>query len=273
MIEIQVDTVTHEYPGGVRALDGLSLRIGPGSAVAVVGQNGSGKTTLVRHLNGLLRPTSGRVVVDGVDAAGLRVAELARTVGLVFQDPDRQIFAGSVRREVEFGPRNVGLRGEALEEAVRSALAMVGLGDEAETNPYDLGTSRRRLLAIASVLAMRTPVLVLDEPTAGQDGKGLARVRDLVATVTAEGRTVVVVSHDLRFVAETFPRVVVLEAGRVVLDAPPAVAFAAPAWDTLRATGLEPPMAAVLADRLGLGPMATEADLVAALATRAASSG
>jgi energy-coupling factor transport system ATP-binding protein len=273
MIEITVETVVHEYPGGVRALDGLSLRIGPGEAVALVGQNGSGKTTLVRHLNGLLRPTTGRVLIGGVDAAGLRVAELARRVGLVFQDPDRQIFAGSVRKEVEFGPRNVGLRGAALDGAVGSALATVGLEAEVETNPYDLGTSRRRLLAIASVLAMRTPILVLDEPTAGQDGHGLARVRDLVAAVTAEGRTVVVVSHDLRFVAETFPRVVVLQAGRVVLDAPPGEALAVSAWDTLRGTGLEPPPAALLADRLGLGRIATEAGLVDALAAQAGSSG
>jgi energy-coupling factor transport system ATP-binding protein len=269
VIEVQVEDLAHEYPGGVRALDGLSLRIGAGEAVALVGQNGSGKTTLVRHLNGLLRPTAGRVLIGGVDAAGLRVAELARRVGLVFQDPDRQIFAGSVRREVEFGPRNVGLRGAALEEAVGLALSAAGLEGEAATNPYDLGAARRRLLAIASVLAMRTPVLVLDEPTAGQDGNGLARVRDLVAAVTAEGRTVVVVSHDLRFVAETFPRVIVLQAGRILLDAPPGEAFAAAAWDALHGTGLEPPVAAVLADRLGLGPVATEAALVTALAARA----
>jgi energy-coupling factor transport system ATP-binding protein len=273
VIGIQLEGLTHIYPGGVRALDGLGLDIGPGEAVALVGQNGSGKTTLIRHLNGLLRPTAGRVVVGGVDAAGLRVAQLARQVGLAFQDPDRQIFAGSVRKEVEFGPRNVGLRGAALEEAVGSALAAVGLGDEAETNPYDLGASRRRLLAIASVLAMRTPVLVLDEPTSGQDGHGIGLVRDLVAAVTAEGRTVVVVSHDLRFVAETFPRVVVLRAGRVVFDAPPAEAFARPAWETLRSTGLEPPAAAVLAERLGLGPVASEAALIGALAAGKGSAG
>jgi energy-coupling factor transport system ATP-binding protein len=269
VIEIGLEGVVHDYPGGVRALDGLDLRIGPGGAVAVVGQNGSGKTTLIRHLNGLLRPTAGRVLVGGVDAAGLRVAQLARRVGLAFQDPDRQIFAGSVRREVEFGPRNVGLRGAELAAAVEAALAAVGLTGEMETNPYDLGAARRRLLAIASVVAMRTPVLVLDEPTSGQDGLGGARVRDLVAAVTAEGRTVIVVSHDLRFVAEAFPRVVVLAEGKVVLDGPPGEVFAEPAWPVLRGTGLEPPTAAVLAARLGLGPVATEAALVGALAARA----
>ncbi|RPH31356.1 MAG: ABC transporter ATP-binding protein [Chloroflexi bacterium] len=265
MIELAVEDLAHVYPGGVRALDGVSLKIGPGETVALVGQNGSGKTTLVRHLNGLLRPTSGRVLVGGVDAAGLRVASLAAQVGLVFQDPDRQIFAGSVRKEVEFGPRNVGLRSAVLDEAVAGALAAVGLGGEETTNPYDLGAARRKLLAVASVLAMRTPVLVLDEPTTGQDRAGVARVHDIVARVSGEGRTVIAVSHDLRFVAETFDRVVALRAGRVVLDGPPDEVFGASAWETLRATGLEPPVAAVLAEQLGVGPVATEAALVRAL--------
>ena len=273
MIELAVEDVTHVYPGGVRGLDGVSLRIGPGETVALIGQNGSGKTTLVRHLNGLLRPTSGRVVIGGADAAGLRVARLAAQVGLVFQDPDRQIFSGTVQKEVEFGPRNVGLRGAALDVAVAGALAAVGLQGEEGTNPYDLGAARRKLLAVASVLAMRTPILVLDEPTTGQDRAGVARIRDVVAAVASEGRTVIAISHDLRFVAETFGRVVVLRAGRVVLDGPPDEVFAAGAWETLRGTGLEPPVAAVLAENLGVGPLSTEAALVRGLVASDATQG
>jgi energy-coupling factor transport system ATP-binding protein len=269
VIELTLENLAHVYPSGVRALDGVSLRVDPGETVALVGQNGSGKTTLVRHLNGLLRPTSGRVLVGGVDAAGLRVAGLAAQVGLAFQDPDRQIFAGSVQKEVEFGPRNVGLRGAALDEAVAGALTAVGLGGEEATNPYDLGAARRKLLAVASVLAMRTPILVLDEPTTGQDRAGVARIRDIVTRVAGEGRTVIAISHDLRFVAETFGRVVALRAGRVVLDGPPNEVFGASAWETLRATGLEPPAAAVIAERLGVGPVATEAALVGAVAANA----
>src|SRR5205823_14159648 len=127
--------------------------------------------TPVRHLNGLVRPASGRVLVDDRDARGVRVAALAAKVGLAFQNPDSQIFAGRVRREVEFGPRNVGLRGAALRHAVDGALELVGLAALADTNPYDLGYSRRKLLAIASILAMETPVVVLDEPTTGQDAR------------------------------------------------------------------------------------------------------
>lgn len=265
MIGIAVEDLVHEYAGGVRALDGVSMDIAAGESVALVGQNGSGKTTLARHLNGLLRPTAGRVLVDGTDAAGQRVAALARQVGLAFQESDRQIFAGTVQKEVEFGPRNVGLADAELAEAVSEALALVGLSGEERTNPYDLGAARRKLLAIASVWAMRTPVLVLDEPTTGQDKAGLARVREVVARTIEAGRTVIAISHDLRFVAETFGRVVVLEAGRIVVDASPAEAFAGPNWSALRATGLEPPVVSVIAERLGLGPVATEAALVEAV--------
>jgi energy-coupling factor transport system ATP-binding protein len=270
VIEVSVEGLVHDYPDGVRALNGVTLRVGAGESVALVGQNGSGKTTLVRHLNGLLRPTAGQILVGGVDAAGRRVAELAAQVGLVFQDPDRQIFSGTVRAEVEFGARNLGLRGERLDGAVREALEAVGLSGEEATNPYDLGGSRRKLLAVASVLAMGTPILVLDEPTTGQDRNGVARIRDVVGQAHAAGRTVIAVSHDLRFVAETFDRVVVLRAGRIVLDDTPGRAFGAEHWDALRSTGLEPPAAAVLASRLGFGSVATEEALMAALAAHPA---
>jgi energy-coupling factor transport system ATP-binding protein len=218
---IDLDDVSFAYPGGVHALDGVSLRVEPGEAVAIVGANGSGKSTLVRHLDGLLRPDSGRVLIGGRDVRRVHVAELARQVGLAFQDPDRQLFAGCVRTEVGFGPRNLGVHGPDLEQRVGVALEEVGLAAEADAHPYDLGRSRRKLLALASVLAMRTPVLVLDEPTTGQDARGVERVRGVVARARAEGRTVIAISHDLRFVAECFPRVVVMREGRVVADGPP----------------------------------------------------
>ena len=266
---IEMAGLVHVYPEGTRALDGIDLTVGPGETVAIIGQNGSGKSTLVRHLNGLLRPTEGTVRIDGRDIAGERVARLAATVGLVFQDPDRQIFAGQVRTEVAFGPRNLGLRGAQLDRRVAEALEAVGLADAANENPYDLGYSRRKLLAIASVLAMRTPVVVLDEPTTGQDLRGVARVRAIVAALAAEGRTVITVSHDMRFVAETFGRVVVLRAGHIVLDGTPAEVFGEPSWNVLASTYLEPPLAARVGARLGVGGTPTEASLVAALAARA----
>jgi energy-coupling factor transport system ATP-binding protein len=263
MIELQ--GVVHVYPNGTRAVDGVSLSITAGERVAIVGQNGSGKSTLVRHLNGLLRPTEGRIVIDGTDAAMRRVAHLARIVGLVFQDPDRQIFAGKVSAEVAFGPRNLGLREPELGTAVSEALAATGLQGDANANPYDLGFSRRKLLSLASILAMKTPVVVLDEPTTGQDARGVGRVQGIVRDRAAAGRTVIAISHDMRFVAESFGRVVVMRAGSVVLDGSPAEVFATGNVETLASTWLEPPLPAVVGARLGLGSTPTEKALVEAI--------
>jgi energy-coupling factor transporter ATP-binding protein EcfA2 len=218
---IRCEALAYAYPDGTRALDGIDLEIGEGEAVALTGRNGSGKSTLVRLWNGLLRPTAGRVILDGRPTAPRRVADLARVVGIAFQDPGTQLFARTCRDEVAFGARNVGLRGAELADAVAGALEAVGLAAHASTNPYDLGPPRRKLLAIASVLAMHTPVVALDEPTPGQDADGLARIRAIVAALRAEGRTVVAISHDRRFI-DGFPRVVTLDAGRIAGDGPPA---------------------------------------------------
>jgi energy-coupling factor transporter ATP-binding protein EcfA2 len=265
---IEIEGLVHVYAGGTRAVDGVDLRIADGERVAIVGQNGSGKSTLVRHFNGLLRPTEGRVLVDGSDTAGERVAHLAARVGLVFQDPDRQIFASRVRAEVAFGPRNLGLPRAAVDAAVERALEAVGLSDARDQNPYDLGYSRRKLLSLASVLAMDTPVLVLDEPTTGQDARGIARVAKVVGDASNAGRTVIAISHDMRFVAEAFARVVVMGGGRIVLDGTPAEVFAEANWATLASTYLEPPLAARVGALAGVGSTPTEDALVSALAAR-----
>jgi energy-coupling factor transport system ATP-binding protein len=238
--------------------------------VAIVGQNGSGKTTLIRHFNGLLRPTKGAVTVDRWDTRYKPVAALAALVGLAFQDPDRQIFAGSVEAEVSFGPRNLGRRGAELEAAVESALASVGLDGERPTNPYDLGFSRRKLLSIASVLAMGTPVLVLDEPTTGQDARGVRTIEAIVASAAAEGRTVICVSHDMRFVADNFERVVVMRDAKVVLDGSPEDVFAERNWIVLKSTNLGPPYAAQIGHKLDLGSTPTAASVIAELRSRPA---
>jgi len=263
-MDVVLERVGHDYPGGVRALDAVELTIKSGEAVALVGANGSGKTTLARHLNGLLRPTRGRVVLDGKDAAGQRVAELARMVGLSFQDPDRQIFNGDVRGEVEFGLRQLGVPEQDRTEAVNAALDAVGMSDVIHMHPHDLGEARRKLLTIASVLVMETPIVVLDEPTVGLDATGLARVERIVSGLQGDGRTVVAISHDMRFVADSFERIVLLDAGRVILDGAPDSVFAQAQWAVLRAAGLEPPRAAVMGARMGLGSTPTERSLLAA---------
>jgi len=267
---IRCEALAFTYPDGTAALRGIDLAIPVGGRVAIVGQNGSGKSTLVRQLNGLLRPTSGTVSILGRPVGRRHVAELARDVGLAFQNPDRQIFAGRVSTEVAFGPRNVGLDGAALDEAVTRALGLVGLADAGRTNPYDLGFSKRKLLALASVLAMGTPIVVLDEPTTGQDAGGIARIESIVEALAAEGRTVVTISHDMRFVAESFDRVVVMREGRIVADGTPAEVFAEAGWPALRSTNLEPPVAARVGASLGLGATPTEGALVEALRSASA---
>jgi energy-coupling factor transport system ATP-binding protein len=268
MTALALEGVGFVYPDGTRALAGVDLAIPAGGSTAIIGQNGSGKSTLVRHLNGLLRPTEGRVTHDGTDIAAERVAHLAGTVGIVFQNPDRQIFAAKVRSEVEFGPKILGRSAADWTRAADAALEAVGLTAHASTNPYDLGYSRRKLLSLASILAMETPVLVLDEPTTGQDARGVARIQRLIAEVVATGRTVIAISHDMRFVADSFDRIVVMAAGRVALDGTPSEVFAKAAWPTLAATYLDPPLAATVGDRLGLGSTPTESSLVEALAAR-----
>ena len=217
---IRCGGLVHVYADGTRALDGIDLEIGAGEPIALTGPNGAGKTTLVRHWNGLLRPTAGTVTIDGRPAMGRHVAELARSVGIAFQDPGTQLFAATCRAEVAFGPRNLGLRGHVLDRAVADALTIVGLGDAGATNPYDLGPSNRRLLGIASVLAMGTPVLVLDEPSTGLDAEQVARLRNVITALADHGRTIVAISHDTRLLAPgTFRREIRMHAGRIVADA------------------------------------------------------
>jgi energy-coupling factor transporter ATP-binding protein EcfA2 len=262
---IEAEGLGFVYPSGTEALRSVDLRIGAGECVALVGQNGSGKSTLVRQLDGLLRPTRGTVRVNSRAVGRRHVAELAREVGLAFQDPDRQIFARRAFDEVAFGARNVGLHGAKLEAAVAAALDLVGLGGERDTNPYDLGFSRRKLLAIASVLVLGSPIVILDEPTTGQDARGVATVGAVIAELRSAGRTVVAISHDMRFVAEQFDRVIVLRQGDVALDASTAVAFDVASWGILASTYLEPPLVARIGDALGLGSTPTVDALVAKL--------
>jgi energy-coupling factor transport system ATP-binding protein len=259
---LTLDGVGFVYPDGTRALSDVDLTIDPGDLVAIIGQNGSGKSTLVRHLDGLLRPTEGRVLHDGVDIAGERVAALAARVGIVFQNPDRQIFAGKVRSEVAFGPRILGRPSPVASASATGALEAVGLAKLADSNPYDLGYSQRKLLTLASILAMETAVVVLDEPTTGQDARGVARIRQVIADLSDAGRTVITISHDMRFVAETFTRIVVMGSGRILLDGSPETVFAEGEWPTLASTYLEPPLAARVGARLGVGGTPTEAALV-----------
>ncbi|MFN8021239.1 MAG: ABC transporter ATP-binding protein [Acidimicrobiales bacterium] len=210
------------HPDGHVALDGVDLTVAAGEHVAVLGPNGAGKTTLVLHLNGIHRPTAGAVriggrPVDTRDRSGLR--EIRRRVGLVFQDPDDQLFMPSVRADVAFGPANLGITGDELAHRVDEALAAVGMAHVADRHPQHLSMGERRRVAVATVLAMQPDVLVLDEPSSNLDPRSRRELVEVMRSLTAERSiTTLVVTHDLPFALELCERSVILDAGRVVAD-------------------------------------------------------
>ncbi|MEZ7195129.1 energy-coupling factor ABC transporter ATP-binding protein [Pseudodesulfovibrio karagichevae] len=244
--------VTFAYPDGTEALRDVSLSIGAGERIALVGRNGSGKSTLARHLNGLLRPSSGEVWLDGKPTADVPVAVLAGRAALLFQNPDDQICKGRVADEVAFGPRNLGFSPERTAELAAEAMTLFGLDGLDAANPYDLGWSERKRLALASVVAMDTPLLVLDEPTAGLDAFEAGLLASALDRLGEQGRAVVLISHDMDFVAENCDRAVCLESRRLRFDGPVAELFTRE--ELLESCGLLPCQVARLCARLAVRP-------------------
>lgn len=269
-MNLTVEDVSFTYPGGAEALRDVSLDIRPGEAVAIVGENGAGKTTLVKHLNGLLKPTRGRVTVGDWDTREHSVAKLAARVGFVFQNPDDQIIERTVGDEVAFGPRQLGQPPAEALANVTAALEMVGLAAETKTHPYDLTAPQRKLITLASVLAMRTPVVIFDEPTMGQDARGVALIGNIIENLKNEGRIVINITHDIDFCAAHFERVVAMADGRVLADGPAADVLAHA--DLLATTNVQPPQLIRLAQALGLpaAPLSVD-DFIAALRERGVS--
>lgn len=222
---VQFDRLQHVYPGGVEALKDINLSFYKGEIVAIIGQNGSGKTTLSKHFNGLLRPTSGTVKVYGRDIAKVRTSDLAKTVGYVFQNPNYQIFCASVRDEIKYGLRNLKLPEEEIKTRAREILAQFGLTSAAKMQPVSLSGGTKKVVALASVCAMDPSILLLDEPTTGQDQPGKQRLGELMCSLSASGKTIIVISHDMNFVARYAQRVIVMAEGRVIGDSTPAGIF------------------------------------------------
>ena len=247
--ELLFEDVHYNYPTGVSAIRGVSLSLDEG-CVCIVGQNGAGKTTLAKHLNGLLQPTRGRVLVRGKDTREYRVAELAREVGLAFQNPDDQLFRSTVEVEVRFGPDNVGASPEEAKRLVATAMDLMGLEAVRQKKPHDLGVPERKRVATASVIAMNTPVVVLDEPTGGQDAKGIELLGQLVGQLVQQGKLVIVVTHDVKFAAQHADRVIALHQGRVLLDDDPRTVFGRE--EALARTHVEPPAVTRLGKLMGL---------------------
>ncbi|MBA4084984.1 MAG: cobalt ABC transporter ATP-binding protein [Kytococcus sp.] len=212
---IQLRGVRHTYPDGHSALDGVDLHIHPGERVALLGPNGAGKTTLVLHLNGILVPTSGDVMVSGLPVTREHLLDVRRRVGIVFQDPDDQLFMTTVAQDVAFGPRNLGLPADEVDRRVAEALGAVGMSEVADRPPHHLSFGQKRRVAVATVLAMRPEILVLDEPSSNLDP---ASRRELAEIVDGLDITVLMVTHDLPYALQLCERSVVLSGGRVVAD-------------------------------------------------------
>jgi energy-coupling factor transporter ATP-binding protein EcfA2 len=245
---LETREVWFAYEGGPPALRGISLAFEAGEMAALAGQNGSGKTTLAKHFNGLLRPDRGEVRLHGEATRDRPVGALARSVGYVFQNPDHQIFSPTTREEIAFGPRHLGLGEPEVRQRVEQALTDFGLGAYAERQPAMLGFGLRRKISVAAVYAMRTPILVLDEPTTGLDRRSTDELMQRLHDLQRRGHTIILITHDMRLIAEHLPRCVVLDEGQVLADGPTRVVFQQ--VELLRQAHLEPPQVTRLGQRL-----------------------
>ncbi|OII70509.1 MULTISPECIES: energy-coupling factor ABC transporter ATP-binding protein [unclassified Streptomyces] len=214
---LEVKGLAYAYPDGHQALFGVDLTVERGERVALLGPNGAGKTTLVLHLNGILTGGVGTVTVAGLPVAPQHLKEIRRRVGIVFQDPDDQLFMPTVREDVAFGPAAAGLRGAELEDTVRRALARVGMEEYADRPPHHLSFGQRRRVAVATVLAMEPEILVLDEPSSNLDPASRRELADILRSLDV---TVLMVTHDLPYALELCPRAVILSGGVIAADAP-----------------------------------------------------
>ena len=215
---IEAVDVHFSYPNRVEALKGVNLTVKDGEFLAIMGQNGAGKSTFVKHFNGLLKPSIGTVKVNGIPTTKTSVAALARNVGFVFQNPDHQLFSETVEDEIAFALKNFGFEQKVVEERVTWALELLSLAQYRKTSPFLLSGGERKRVALASVLAWDPQTLILDEPTIGQDHEQKEKLRQFIMQIQTQEKTVVIVTHDVEFVAECNPRVILMKEGRIVAD-------------------------------------------------------
>lgn len=246
---ILVEDVWFRYREGIWALKGVNLAVRPGECLAILGSNGAGKTTLIKHFNGLLKPQRGVVKVFGVDTRKATVAQLSRRVGLVFQNPLHMFFSETVWDEVAFSLRNFGFPEDVVKRRVEGVLKMLDLYEYAERSPFTLSGGEMRRLALACILAYDPDVIVLDEPTVGQDYLQKQRISEIIRMLRLQGKTVIVVTHDVEFVAENFERVVVMCDGMIVADGNARDVLYSE--DVVRKARLVEPVVVKLAKRLG----------------------
>ena len=255
-MQIEVKNLTHIYDRGMpfeyTALDDVSVTIKSGCITGIIGSTGSGKSTLIQHFNALLLPTKGSVFVDGEDISEKKMDKkrLRQRVGMVFQYPESQLFGETVEKDIAFGPTKMGLNADEIEQRVRESISMVGLSfdDYRERSPFNLSGGEKRKVAIAGILALRPEVLVLDEPTAGLDPSARKTLLELIVSFRKDGKTLVMVSHDMDEIAGVSDDVIVMNQSKIVFSGETSEAFSQP--EMLRSAGLDVPMLSIIAELL-----------------------
>ncbi|PLR86743.1 cobalt ABC transporter ATP-binding protein [Bacillus canaveralius] len=245
---IKVSNLSFSYQQGSPILSAINLDFDT-RTTAIIGQNGAGKTTFVKLLKGLLKPYGGEIFIQNLRVNDSTAAELAKTIGLVFQNPNEQIFKRNVLDEAMFGPLNIKMSTHTARQKAIEALEMVGLNDKLEVNPHDLSLSEKKLLCIASVVAMDTDIIIFDEPTIAQDHAGKERIRNIINTLKEKNKLVMTIIHDMDFVAENFERTIVLNEGKVILDGDTRSVFASK--EILKNAHVEAPGITQLGEKLG----------------------
>lgn len=260
MAYLELKDVSFYYPNGYRAVENISMSFEKGEKVAIIGQNGAGKTTTVKLMNGLLKPSNGEVLVDGESTAGKTTASIARKVGYVFQNPDDQIFQDTIYKEIAFGLKNRNLRKEEIDRKVKEAAKMCGLNTCLEEHPYNLSYSKRKFITIAAIVAMDPQVLILDEPTAGQDRRSTELLGEIMNRLTEQNKTVITITHDMEFVVKEFKRVIVMAEKRKREDASPREIF----WnlELLKLSNLKQPYICRLANAIGYQNIMTIQEMI-----------
>ena len=226
---ISVENVSFHYPGGAPVLKNVDLEIKDGEFVAIMGENGAGKTTLVKMFNGLLKPAEGKISVDGVDTREKSVAQLSRGVGLIFQNPDHQLFAETVTEELSFSLRNFGFKEDVVKRRVTSLMNTLDLDRYSNSSPFVLSGGERKRVALAAILVWDPKHVIMDEPTIGQDYLQKDRLRNFIVQLVSQGKTIIIVTHDVEFVAECKPRIVLLSHGEIIGDGTAAAILTNPA--------------------------------------------
>lgn len=247
---ISINNIRFSYDQKNDILKGITLSIPNRQCIALIGQNGSGKTTLVKQLNGILKPYSGDIFIDDESVLSKTTAQLAVKVGYVFQNPDDQLFLSTVKKELEFGPVQIRMKEEKRNKMIQTAAELCDLTDLLEKHPLDLGASVKKFCTIAAILAMDTDIVIFDEPTMGQDRKGIKLLEQIISYLKSNGKICIIISHDMKFVARNFERIVVLNQGEIILDGTPQEVFDQP--DILKKSFVNPPPITRVCQKCGI---------------------